>query len=1405
MKKLSVAFIAFLSFFFSFTGRSQVFQTRTSKVYAGASRNQDSLWRFDSENNSIVGRVKPVLPGYNIYDIPSLVTNPVTGEHFAVIDVLGTSRYVLGKIDLRTGLCTYIGDLADYFQSIAFDGGGTLFGITAASATLPNAIYRISTADASAVFLTVYGASSGGNLLSFCADNSRFYHWSNTAPLNNANWERFTLIGPSPTNQNLETLPFSGLVPASSGLYGALYNGNGAFVVADNNSRILAWDTLGNVSVLKTSPDQLSGFATQTSVSYIAATASTTICPGSSVLLTSSFGTSDYQWYLDGNPISGETNYYYVAAGPGLYNCFYADELGVKDSVDTGIVISMYPVPNVNLISDKVICARSVTTNAVFTGSVTGTNYTWVNTDPSIGLSNSGSGDIIGFSAVNNSNSAVTATVTVTSEANGCTGDSTSFSITVNPLPAAIAGASSVCAGSSTTLSGSGGGEWSASNTSVAVVGSLSGVVSGLAAGVSEITYTFPSTGCYSLATFTVNALPDVKNVTGIGSYCAGSAGAFINLDGSVPGIRYQLFDGLNPVSARIDGTGTAISFGTFQAISTYSAVATDTITGCSSDMMGTITTSVLSVPFVANVTGGGMLCAGAAGLSIGLDTSFSGVSYQLIDALGMVGLPLYGIDAPLNFGNFTSDGTYHVLATDTGNSCQIFMNATAVIQVNPLPTSHNVMGGGTYCVGSGPGFDVSLDGSDPGIKYQLYNTTVPVGDPIAGTGSALDFGFLANTGLYSVLATDTTFTTMCASFMTGNANVVANQLPPLHLVTGGGAYCAGGSALSVGLDNSDLGIRYELFAGSAAISAPLDGINAAIDFGIIPAAGIYSVVATDTLTHCTSNMSGSATVIVNPLPNVYTVIGGGSYCSSGVGVADSLSGSDTGISYQLFNGSVPVSSAVAGTGLPLSFGLVTAAGTYTVLATDKNSFCASDMMGNVTVSVVPLPVAQVVSVGGSFCAGGPGIAVGIGASETGVDYQLFNGVTPVGSPAAGTGGLLNFGLQTVGGNYTVVATNTATQCSNDMTGISTIAVNSLQVPTLSLSRNLPLPVCAGTTISFNSSATNEGTIPAYQWRINGSIISASSTSYTYVPANNDVVSLKLRSNALCAIPDTVIVTDTMHVLPVGAPTVHISANPGTNICQGAVVTFSATPTMGGSAPLLRWVKNHVVSGTGTTFTYTPNNGDIVYNVLTSNYMCRTDTQVYSNNLTMNVADPIVPSVEIMAFPGTTVGHGKPDTLVAMATNAGDNPSYKWYLNGVVLPGITTQSLRKTDFANRDSVTVEVTRGDACALSTFNSVKITVTTVSVQDLGQDILAIAAVPNPNKGEFSIAGNVGNGYDGKVAISLVNILGQVVYRDNVTVANGLLNAHIALVDIADGNYILRVLAGTSSKVIQLAITR
>lgn len=63
------------------------------------------------------------------------------------------------------------------------------------------------------------------------------------------------------------------------------------------------------------------------------------------------------------------------------------------------------------------------------------TEYNWTNDNPSIGLSTSGTGDIPSFTGINNGVAPVTATITVTPEANGCNGPSETFTITVNPTP----------------------------------------------------------------------------------------------------------------------------------------------------------------------------------------------------------------------------------------------------------------------------------------------------------------------------------------------------------------------------------------------------------------------------------------------------------------------------------------------------------------------------------------------------------------------------------------------------------------------------------------------------------------------------------------------------------------------------------------------------------------------------------------------------------------------------------------------------------------------------------------------------------------------------------------------------------------------------------------------------------
>jgi hypothetical protein len=138
-------------------------------------------------------------------------------------------------------------------------------------------------------------------------------------------------------------------------------------------------------------------------------------------------------------------------------------------------------------------------------------------------------------------------------------------------------------------------------------------------------------------------------------------------------------------------------------------------------------------------------------------------------------------------------------------------------------------------------------------------------------------------------------------------------------------------SALDMGLNN----IVYDVAAGSSdlfaggtfdmSVGTPINGLNYVARWELTP---------------------------TNPI--VYTVTGGGSYCSGSAGVAVGLSNSESGVSYQLKRDNMNVGSPMAGTGLALSFGLQTLAGTYTVAAT--KGVTTLNMSGNAVVSVETAP-----------------------------------------------------------------------------------------------------------------------------------------------------------------------------------------------------------------------------------------------------------------------------------------------------------------------------------------------------------------------------------------------------------------------------------------------------------------
>ncbi len=180
---------------------------------------------------------------------------------------------------------------------------------------------------------------------------------------------------------------------------------------------------------------------------------------------------------------------------------------------------------------------------------------------------------------------------------------------------------------------------------------------------------------------------------------------------------------------------------------------------------------------------------------------------------------------------------------------------------------------------------------------------------------------------------------------------------------------------------------------------------------------------------------------------------------------------------------------------------------------------------------------------------------------------------------------------------------------------------------------------------------------------------------------------------------------------------VSIALTSGTNpACVGTSLTFTATPTNGGTAPSYQWLVNGANAGTNSsTFTSsTLASGSVVSCVMTSNLSGVTGNPATSNNITVTVNTSITPSVSIAitsgANPSTT---GANVTFTATPTNGGTTPSYQWKLNGANT-GTNSATYSTTTLVTGAVVSCVMTSSSSCAsptTGTSNSITMTVNTV----------------------------------------------------------------------------------------------
>ncbi len=229
------------------------------------------------------------------------------------------------------------------------------------------------------------------------------------------------------------------------------------------------------------------------------------------------------------------------------------------------------------------------------------------------------------------------------------------------------------------------------------------GVVSGVRAGTAVISYTLPS-GCMTADTFTV--YPSPPAITGATTVCLGATSA---MSDTLSGGVWSTPGGVVTVDA---GTGSVTGTSTGSATITYT-----TTGGC----MAAKTVSVLPLPGVYGVTGGGSFCAGDTGVHVMLSGSANSAKYGLYDGGTIMG-SLNGSGGFLDFGAETKAGVYTVIGTDTITGCSSMMADSATVIVSPLvlpSVSIASLPADTVCAGTSVSFTATPTNGGPTPMYQ--------------------------------------------------------------------------------------------------------------------------------------------------------------------------------------------------------------------------------------------------------------------------------------------------------------------------------------------------------------------------------------------------------------------------------------------------------------------------------------------------------------------------------------------------------------------------------------------------------------------------------------------------------------------------------------------------------------
>jgi PKD repeat protein len=658
-----------------------------------------------------------------------------------------------------------------------------------------------------------------------------------------------------------------------------------------------------------------------------------------------------------------------------------------------------------------------------------------------------------------------------------------------------------------------------------------------------------------------------------------------------------------------------------------------------------------------------------------------------------------------------------------------------------------------TICSGSSVTFTATPTngGTSPTYQWKINGVNV-------GTNSATFTTASLTNGQSVTCSMTSNLSGVTPGAVNSNAiSMTVNTTPTAPTMNSNSPICSG-SALNL-TSNSVSGATYS-WTGPNGYSSALQ--NPVISNSGTNATGTYNLVITSN--GCSSPSNATSVVVnqsVTPTNNIGITMGGNPTCAGQVLTYTATTahpGTSPVYQWTINGANVGTNSPNFSTSSINNNDVVSCTLTSNATCATTTSVASTPITMSVTTTVTP---ALTISAGNTpSCSGSPiNFTSAPTNGGTAPSYQWTVNGNNVSTSSSFSSSTLNTGDVVA---CSMVSNSGCASPSNASSNSVTVNITPTVTPSIQIAASTT-SICEGSSVTINSTPTNGGTAPSYDWQVNGVSTGNSGSSLTSSGLNNnDIITCVLTSNENCVTSPTSN-SNSITITVNSIPTISLVSN--SPICEGENLTIDGTVSAGATFQMTG-PNGYSSSTTNSLINAASTSASGTYSVTVESNGCSANTTLDA----VVLPAPTTPSI-------TQTGH----VLVSSSTSGN-----QWYLNGNIITGATSQTY--TASVNGE-YTVIVTQGD-CSSSASNKAIVNDMGVSTNETISN--EIKLYPNPNSGIFNMEINIQSNND--VNYVIFDIVGKVIQTGTYKNEVGNFVKTINMPSSSKGEYILQVTCGS-----------